>query len=113
MASKTIVRYRSRPKRRTHRRAGFTVSAAVLAGMAPVTIYAINDLKTGGVPSLLDGLARRLTGFGTAGSGGLWEPKHLASGLLPILGGVAVHKLASRMGVNRAMAKAGIPFLRV
>jgi hypothetical protein len=81
--------------------------------MAPVAIYAMNDLKTGGFPSLLDGLSRRLTGFGTAGSGGLWEPKHLASGLFPLLGGIAVHKLASKMGVNRAIAQAGIPILRV
>jgi hypothetical protein len=92
---------------------GFTLPVAVIAGFGPLVIYGMNDLRTGGVPSLLDGVSRRLTGFGTEGSGGLWEPKHLSRGLLPILGGLAVHKIAGRMGINRALANAGIPFLRV
>jgi len=99
--------------KRAHRKQGFTIPIAVVAGFAPLAIYGLNDYKTGGIASLGDGLARRLTGFGTPGSGGTWEPKHLASGLVPIVGGLFVHKLASRLGVNRALSQAGVPILRV
>ena len=92
------------------RRKGFTIPLATVAGFVPLGVHALQDYRTGGWASLGDGLSRRLTGFGTEGSGGIWEPKYLAQGLLPILGGAAVHKIASRLGINRLLAQTGLPF---
>lgn len=44
-----------------------------------------------------------------AGKFGLHIPRYLAM----ILGGTLVHMIASKLGVNRAIASSGIPFVRV
>jgi hypothetical protein len=42
-----------------------------------------------------------------------WMPEYLMQGVGPIVVGVFVHKLASKLGINRGLARAGVPFLRV
>jgi len=34
-------------------------------------------------------------------------------GLMPLAVGVLVHKVAGRLGINRAIASTGIPFIRI
>ena len=100
----------AKKKARRHSK-GFTLPLAVVLGFVPIALHARDDLSTGGVASLGDGMIRRLTGFGSIGSGKTWEPKYLWQGLFPILGGIMVHKLAGKLGVNRALS--GIPFIRI
>jgi hypothetical protein len=110
-AYKAGAKLRSTGKRR---RKSLTLPLAVAAGFAPLTIHAYYDFKSGGIASVADGMARRLTGFGTPGSGGGWTMQHFGQGLYPIIGGILVHKfVGGNLGVNRMLAKAGVPLLRL
>jgi hypothetical protein len=58
-------------------------------------------------------LSRTMTGFNPYATPMTWESWRLKYGLVPVIAGVAVHKLANLLGVNRAIAGAGIPILRI
>jgi hypothetical protein len=95
----------------SRRHKGFTLPLAVVGGFAPLAINAMQDYKVGGVAHVGRGLSVRLTGYRV--DTGKFEPNFLMQGLFPILGGIIVHKIAGRLGVNRALAGAGIPFIRI
>jgi hypothetical protein len=88
-----------------------TVPLAMVAGFAPLAIHALDDYKVGGISHVGKGLSVRLTGY--MPDTGKMEWSYLSEGLLPIITGVIVHKIAGRLGVNRSLAGAGVPFLRV
>jgi hypothetical protein len=111
MATKAVVKYRNRPKAKHHRKAGMTLPLAVLAGFAPLALNALKDYKDGGVQVLGKGLVLRTTGMNT--ETGKFMPEYLVQGMGPIVVGLLVHKVASKMGINRSLAGAGVPFLRV
>lgn len=98
-------------KKRRQAKPGMTVSLAVIAGLLPLANQAIQGFREGGIKRVGDRVCSSLTGYDPAV--GRWEAAYLKNGLLPILLGVGVHKLAGKVGVNRAIANAGIPFLRV
>lgn len=99
-------------KTKSRRRGGgFTLPLAVVGGFAPLAIHAVDDYRVGGITHVGRGLSCRLTGYRV--DTGKWEPGWLMQGIVPILGGLFVHKLAGKMGVNRALANAGIPFVRI
>lgn len=108
--TRTIVRYRA--KKAKHRsKAGMTLPVAVLAGFAPLAGAAIAGYQYNGFQGVMKRVALGTTGFNT--EDGKWYPMEAVKVLGPIVGGVVVHKLASRLGINRALASAGVPFLRV
>lgn len=37
----------------------------------------------------------------------------MKEGLLPVMVGILVHKLAGRLGINRALGRAGVPIIRI
>jgi hypothetical protein len=37
----------------------------------------------------------------------------LVYGLWPVMGGAAIHMIANKMGINRALKNAGIPLIRI
>ncbi|GAH98844.1 unnamed protein product [marine sediment metagenome] len=39
--------------------------------------------------------------------------EYMKHGLYPFLGGALLHKAANRLGVNRAIARSGIPWIRI
>lgn len=108
--SRTIVRYRARPK--VHRkRAGMTVPIAALAGFVPLAAAGVKDFKDGGLELVGTGLCWRLTGYNRLS--GKFDPSGFVTGLGPILVGLVAHKVSSKLGVNRALAQAGVPFVRI
>jgi hypothetical protein len=116
MATKAIARrrivYARRPRSR-RRAAGMTIPVAVLAGFGPLIGQALYGWKSGrGVEGVVHYTTAALTGVDT--DGGPWQPMYaLKNGLGPIIVGMVVHKVAGRLGVNRALSAAGVPFLRV
>lgn len=113
MATRSIarrIRYVSRPRSRS-RRKGFTLPLAVLGGFAPLAINAMADYQVGGVKHLAKGICVRTTGY--MFDTGKFEPKYLGQGLWPIAIGILVHKMAGKLGVNRALGQAGVPFVRI
>ncbi len=113
MATRTVTRYRTRTVRAKHRsKAGFTLPLAVVGGFAPLAVHAVDDYRVGGLPHVGRGLSARLTGYRV--DTGQFEWQWLKQGLIPIAAGLLVHKfIGGKLGINRALAGAGIPFIRI
>ena len=88
-----------------------TLPIAVILGFVPLVSQGVALVKSGGLPALsllpsalvpYNFQTRRIDFSG------------LGSGLYPILAGLAVHKIVGGyMGVNRSLAAARIPWLRI
>lgn len=109
--AKTTVRYRNRPKAKHHKRPGMTLPVAVLAGFAPLGLAALEGYRYNGFSGVGKRVTLGLTGYNTEDRH--WYLTEMGKVLGPIVAGVVVHKLAGRLGINRALAGAGVPFLRV
>jgi len=94
---------------RFHRRAKFTLPLAVVAGFVPVGVGLWQ--RRGSSQAMADYLQQGFTGI-TPGTG-TFNLANLRYGLGPIAAGFGVHMVASKLGINRAIARAGIPFIRI
>ncbi len=97
--------------KRSRSRGGFTLPLAVIAGFGPMTADVIHGYQTGGISSAANDLLANVSGYDARSKS--WSFSLLAKGLGPVVLGVLVHKLAGRLGVNRAMSRAGIPWIRI
>ncbi len=104
------VEYR-RVSRSKHRRAKTTIPIAIVAGLAPVALFAYDGLKTGGIGEVPHRIIGRLTGYDI--NVGKFNMEELSKGWLPILLGLTVHKVAQKTGINRQIARWGIPYIRI
>ena len=102
-------RYFARP--RHHWRAKPTIPLAVVAGFAPLAVSTVYGYKIAGTHGAAENLIRGLSGYNITTH--QFEMAGLMDGALPIVFGVFAHKLANRLGVNRALAKTGIPYIRI
>lgn len=102
-----MAKYR---KAKQHHKKSFTLPLAVLAGFAPPLMRAADAWKAGSWTDGVKRLGMDMTGFDSTGK---FSVGNLQYGLLPVTVGIVVHKLASTFGINRALASAGIPFLRI
>lgn len=110
--TRTVTRYVSKPRRR--RKSSFTLPLAVMAPASFVAIQAFYKWQNGNFGEGLNYLTSAFTGFDFSTSGmNVWDVQRLKNGLLPVGMGIIAHKLASRFGVNRALASAGVPILRL
>lgn len=111
--TKTVVRYRA-AKRKTHKRAGFQLPIAVIAGFAPLAMgefHGIQRIMAGDRAGGTQEMVIRATGYNTDNK--TWNGAVFMESYGPILAGFVIHKLAGKLGVNRAIAKAGIPIIRI
>ena len=114
MATRTIARRRTITRyvrRGRSRRAGMTFSVATIAGFVPLAGRAITGYQGNGLYGAADGVLSGLTGYSTFDH--KWHADLLVQNVGPIIAGVLVHKLASRLGINRALGRARVPFLRI
>jgi len=98
-------------KKGSHRKKGLNIPMAVVGGIIPVVTRGAATIQASGWKVGLNNVASWFTGWDA--NTGNWSIKNLYYGALPIGVGMVVHKVASRLGVNRALASAGIPFFRV
>lgn len=89
----------------------FTIPVAVVAGLAPGAYRAYEGFTTDGIRGVAYRLSNDFTGFDPYQK--KWSLFEMKYGLGPLLLGVMVHKVAGKLGINRALGKAGIPFLRI
>lgn len=113
MATKTIVRRVYLKAKRRHHARGFTVPAAVIGGLLPATGALITAAKSGGMGGVVQWSSILTTGYDPAD--GQWKPRIALEKLyLPLAAGVLVHKfVGGKLGVNRMLANAGVPFIRL
>ena len=111
MASKAIARrrYFVRRSSRPRAKAKMTLPLAVVAGFVPVAVGVWNRRSSG--QAVADYLQQSFTGI-TPGTN-QFSLANLKTGLLPIAAGFGVHMIASKIGINRAIGRAGIPFVRI
>lgn len=103
-------------KQRKHRKPGKTISLAVVAGFAPLTLKALYWWNMGAntsdkVRNATYSLVESLTGFDPNQKKFFFAK--LAEGWLPILTGTLLHAAANRLGINRVLSRAGVPLFRV
>jgi hypothetical protein len=118
MASKSIVKYRNRfvGKARRVSRSKRRIPLAVIAGFAPLTMNFIADAKSHGITDAAQAASFNLTGYGSIpwqGGAPRFSLSQMKYGGMPILAGFGVHWIASKIGLNRAIAKSGIPFISI
>lgn len=108
--TRTVVRY---AKRKYHKKAGFTLPLAAIAGFVPMVSYAYNvGYKGEGIQGFGKQIVYQTTGYDPYS--GTWHWDGIQRGLGPVVLGLLVHKLVGgRMGVNRMLARAGVPILRL
>lgn len=112
MATRAIARRRRRwfPKARRHA-AKMTIPLAVVGGFVPLAVRGYNGWHGNGWMGAADGVSSGLMGYSVFT--GKFEPSAMKQGLAPILLGFGVHWIAGKMGINRALGRAKVPFLRI
>lgn len=108
--TRTITRYRS-ARRSFRRKSGLTLPLAIVGGMAPLAIDGIEGFKINGVQGALELVSADLTGFSFTERNWTWQ--RMTRGWVPLLLGVLTHKLAGRLGLNAALARNNVPFIRI
>lgn len=98
-------------KKNGHKRNGITIPVAVVSGFAVPTLRAIDKVKLGTIQDGFVEVVKDFTGYKPYA--GTWDWRDLQYGLLPVVVGMGVHKVASALGINRALAQAGVPLLRI
>jgi hypothetical protein len=104
----------AKSSRRGRGKKPLTISLAVVAGFVPTAAYAIEGFRRGGETGFVEGLARitaRLTGYSITEN--KFHGMELVKGYGPVLLGGVAHVFASRIGLNRMIARAGIPIFRI
>jgi len=97
-------------KTKNRKRSKRTIPVAVVLGFLPLATTAISDFQAGGINGLRN-TATAIIPYSPANRRITTARLHL--GLYPILAGFMVHKLAGMLGVNRAIASAGVPLIRL
>jgi hypothetical protein len=99
----------NRTSKRSYRKKGITIPIGIVAGLAPgaMGVWQRRD----NMANALDFIANAYTGVSP--QSGKFNAGSLRFGLLPLVAGFAVHKIAGMVGINRALAGAGVPYIRI
>lgn len=95
-------------RKRVRTKKQFTLPLAVVAGFVPAITGVWQRRQS--ATEITDYLRSSFTGIQADGS---FNFGSLRTGLMPIVAGFLVHMVAGRIGINRAIARAGIPFIRI
>ena len=115
MATKTrrtpVPRYVTRAfRKKTHRKAKPTLSLGIVAGFIPPGVTLYNEARKG-MGNFAYSASKMLTGYES--DTGKWSPRNMIPAYAPIFGGFLAHMVASKLGINRMIARSGIPFVRI
>lgn len=97
----------SRKVKKVHRKPKVRVSLAVLAGLAPTAVGAIESTQKWGWKAGVNHITRNMLGYDY--QQGFFNAGMMKGGMLPLVLGIAVHKVAGMVGINRQIAKLGLP----
>lgn len=104
-------------KQKKHRKPKTTIPVAVVLGMAPLAGSAIRGYNQGSeTDQEWRGVWKEslyaLTGIDVDNEPH-FNPSFMINGTIPILAGLGVHKLFNALGINRQLARMGVPYLRI
>ena len=99
-------------KKKHRRKAQMTMPLAVVAGFVPpARIIWAESRGSRGLEGGAVAASRIFIGYDQNNS--RWDFTQLQYGFGPILMGFGIHKVAQMVGLNRALAAARIPFIRI
>ena len=111
MAKKVTTKVKAKRSRRK-----FTLPLAVVAGFAPVVSNTFRHGRAYGITApegAVSEFSRTMIGVDPNDMAKGFQGYRLKYGLWPALIGLGIHKAAGLFGVNRAIAQAGIPIVRI
>lgn len=98
-------------KTRTRRKRNFTIPIAPVVGFIPYVQEIRRVWKYGGMRDVAK-IAPKVLGWD--GFTNQWHIKYIGHvGGWSIVAGFLVHTIANRLGINRMIARAGIPIIRI
>ena len=107
----------ARAKKKRRNSNGFRIPVTVVAGIAPgvgrLFLHATQNLHGQGNALANVGVEAGRIYLGYDSRDGSFMFGRLWLGLFPMILGLVAHRFASRLGINRWLANAGIPVLRV
>jgi hypothetical protein len=109
--TRVITRYRAAKRTLRHKSKGMTIPLAAVAGFVPLASISLKAYKEGGLEAVAPTMCSVLTGYEPRNKS--FNIMYMKDGTIPIIGGLLVHKLASKLGINRMLAQAGVPLLRI
>jgi len=98
-------------KKKHRKKPQMTMPLAVVAGFVPPGLTIYREGLTGGVEGGARAASRIFLGYDSIA--GRWDFQQLQYGFGPVLMGFGIHKVAQMVGINRALAAAKIPFIRI
>lgn len=106
-----MARTRNR-SRRTQSKRKLTIPLAIVAGFIPMTMDIYNNRSMGYLQSAAHTTAG-LIGWDTISNRWVGMLQAKAAGMPGLVVGFGAHYLASKLGINRMIARAGIPLIRI
>jgi len=98
-------------KKKHRKKARATLPLAVVAGFVPPARIIYAESQANGIEGGAVAASRIFLGYDS--NQARWDFQQLQYGFGPILVGFAIHKIAAMVGINRALASAKIPFIRI
>jgi len=107
-------------KNKNSKKRKFTIPGALVAGVAlgfvikPASNWdsPYEAAKRGAYDTAIKNYATNMIGY-RADTGAIFDTTIGLKGLKALIGGFLIHKVASVIGLNRALGRAGVPYLRV
>jgi len=93
------------------RKKSFTIPIAVVGGMMPASYYIVDGASKYGIKNIPARLSIATTGYNP--ETGRWGMGYLVKFMGPVLLGAGIHKVAGKLGINRALGRAGLPWIRI
>lgn len=118
MATKALAKVRTRTRTRYvrvgHRAKKMTLPVSLVAGFVPIGSRLFTSAKLLAKGDY-DGAGRYASLYiaGWDVNDRKFRPSAIVNQWAPLLAGVVMHKAANRLGINRAIAAAGIPVIRL
>jgi hypothetical protein len=104
---------RGRSMARAYHKPKVTIPLAIVAGFAPTVVRAVQDSNSFKNPgNFFKRITYNFTGI-NMWANNKFEMAGIKAGWLPLGVGLLAHVLATKLGINRALARSGIPFVRI
>lgn len=117
MAKRVVVKRSRRSwSRAKAARPKMTIPLAVVAGFAPVATSTYTHGRQYGITGpegAVSEFSRTMIGIDPNNMNAGFQAWRMKWGLLPVVIGLVVHKAAGYFGINRMIAKAGVPLIRI
>lgn len=95
-------------KEKRRQSTGMTIPVAALAGFVPLAF----SIRDNGFAQAGNTLVSNLTGYDI--NQGAWHWQNMKHGTIPIILGMVAHKfIGGALGVNRLLARARVPLIRI